>query len=147
MDKLDRRILNVIQSSLPIAPRPYGAVARKVGLSEAEVLDRVQALKDKGVIRRIGGNFWAKKIGYVSTLCAASVPEERFEQFVEAVNSLPGVTHNYRRDNRLNVWFTLIAPSPEELEADLESVESRTGVKVLSFPAIKTFKIRVDFEV
>jgi len=148
MDQLDRDILNLIQSNFPLETRPYRAVAREVGSTEEEVLARVRALKERGVIRRIGGNVWAAKVGYASTLCAARVEEERLEEFTRTVNSLPGVTHNYRRDNDLlNVWFTLIAPSQEELAAILDSIEEKTGIRPHSFPAVKTFKIKVDFEV
>ncbi len=148
MDQRDRDILNIIQSGFPLTARPYARVGEQVGLSEAEVLDRVRELKDKGVIRRIGGNVWAAKVGYVSTLCAAKVPDEKLALFAETVNALEGVTHNYRRDNdTLNVWFTLIVPTQEDLETTLEAIEKKTGVLPESFPAVKTFKIKVDFEV
>ncbi len=62
MDKLDKAILNEIQSHFPIEPRPYAEVGRRVGASEAEVLRRVQALCDAGVIRRIGANFASRKL-------------------------------------------------------------------------------------
>ena len=148
MDQHDRDILNIIQSGFPLEPRPYQAVGERVGLTEEEVLGRVRALKERGVIRRIGGNVWASKVGYVSTLCGAKVPEEKLDLFAEAVNRLPGVTHNYIRDNDiLNVWFTLIVPSREDLEATLEGIEAATGVRPESFPALRTYKIKVDFEV
>ena len=148
MDQLDRDILNIIQSNFPFEARPYEAVGEQVGLSEDEVIGRVKALKEEGVIRRIGGNVWAAKVGYVSTLCGAKVPEEKLEIFAETVNALPGVTHNYRRDNEvLNVWFTLIVPSEKNLEETLEAIQAETGVRPQSFPALRTFKIKVDFEV
>ena len=87
-------------------------------------------------------------MGYVSTLCGAKVPEEKLDLFAETVNAFPGVTHNYRRDNKiLNVWFTLIVPSQEDLEATLEFIREKTGILPQSFPAVQTFKIKVDFEV
>ena len=148
MDQTDRDILNLIQSNLPITARPYLAVAEELGLSEAEVIERVRALKEAGVIRRIGGNVNSRAVGYASTLCAAQVGEKDFESFVEAVNARPGVTHNYLRDDDdFNVWFTLIAPSEKDLAAELAALEAETGVQVFSLPAIKTFKIAVDFEV
>ncbi len=148
MDQHDRDILNIIQSGFPLAARPYAEVGERVGLSEEEVLERVRALKERGVIRRIGGNVWASKVGYVSTLCGAKVPEEKLDLFAETVSALPGVTHNYIRDNDvLNVWFTLIVPSREELEATLERIGAATGIRPESFPAIRTFKIKVDSEV
>ncbi|HIC86417.1 MAG TPA: Lrp/AsnC family transcriptional regulator, partial [Desulfobacterales bacterium] len=110
MDQVDRSILNEIQSHFPITSRPYQEVATRLNLSEEEVIQRVRRLKEIGVIRRIGGNFHSYRLNFTSTLCAAKVPEEKLDQFVEVVNGYPGVTHNYLRDNPYNVWFTFIAP-------------------------------------
>ena len=68
LDDLDRAILNEIQSHFPIASRPYAEVGRRVGASEEEVLARVAAMADGGVIRRLGANFTSRKLGYSSTL-------------------------------------------------------------------------------
>ncbi|MBT8368972.1 MAG: Lrp/AsnC family transcriptional regulator, partial [Deltaproteobacteria bacterium] len=110
IDDIDRAILNRIQSDFPLTPRPYHTIGQELELSEDEVLKRVRRLKDTGIIRRIGGNFTPHALGFVSTLCAAKVPPDKIRQFAEAVNRYPGVTHNYRRDNSFNVWFTFIAP-------------------------------------
>ena len=148
LDPTDSAILNRIQSDFPITSRPFLAVAEELGLTEEEVLERVARLKAGGVIRRIGGNFVPGKLGYVSTLCAASVPADKIESFAEVVNRYPGVTHNYQRDNTYNVWFTFIAPSMEEIEANLKQIAEDTGVDdILNLPATKVFKIRAEFEV
>lgn len=144
----DRAILNRIQSDFPITARPYLAIAAQIGLSEQEVIDRVRRLKQAGIIRRIGGNFVPGKLGYVSTLCAARVPPDRLDRFTEAVNRRPGVTHNYRRENTFNVWFTFIAPSMAEIEANLREISAETGITdILNLPATKVFKIRAQFDV
>jgi siroheme decarboxylase len=148
LDELDRMILNEIQSNLPIEPRPYQVLAEKLKCSEEEVLRRVQEMKDKEVIRRIGANCDSRKLGYTSTLCAAKVPSHLMERFVEAVNSYTGVTHNYRRKHDYNIWFTLIAPSKGEIKRILSEISELTGVEeVISLPAERLFKIQVDFEV
>lgn len=148
LDPTDSAILNRIQSDFPITSRPFLAVAEELGLTEEEVLERVARLKADGVIRRIGGNFVPGKLGYVSTLCAASVPADKIESFAEVVNRYPGVTHNYQRDNTYNVWFTFIAPSMEEIEDNLRRIAEDTGVNdILNLPATKVFKIRAEFEV
>lgn len=147
LDELDKAILNEIQSHFPIASRPYAEVGERVGAPEAEVIRRVQAMMASGVIRRIGANFTSRKLGYTSTLCAAHVPEERLERFVEVVNRYPGVTHNYLRRHHFNVWFTLIAESTERLEQILAEISAASGVEVLSLPAQEVFKIKVDFPV
>jgi DNA-binding Lrp family transcriptional regulator len=145
VDDLDKAILNEIQSHFPLVPRPYAAVGERVGAPEAEVLRRVQAMFEAGVIRRLGANFTSRKLGYTSTLCAAQVPPEKLEAFVAAVNRYPQVTHNYLRRHRFNVWFTLIAESPEKLHQILGDISRATGVEVLSLPAREVFKIKVDF--
>lgn len=146
MDKIDKEILNLIQSDFPINSRPYLAIAQKLNISESEAVSRVSDLKESGIIRRIGGNFVPYKLGYVSTLCAAIVPEEKIELFARTVNEYPGVTHNYTRDNRFNVWFTFIARSREEIESNLADIAEKTDVKdIINLPSTKVFKVRAHF--
>lgn len=148
MDTIDKAILNRIQSDFPITPRPFLAIAEELGLTENEVLERISRLKEIGIIRRIGGNFVPNKLGYVSTLCAAKVPEDNIELFAEIVNRYPGVTHNYLRENNFNVWFTFIAPSMEEIEQHIEEIARESGIsEILNLPATKVFKIKAQFDV
>jgi len=148
MDETDRRLLNLIQEDFPLTAEPFAEVARRIGADEGEVLERIGRLKEAGIIRRIGAVFDLRKLGFASTLCAARVPEEKLDAFVRAVNACPGVTHNYRRDDDYNVWFTLIAPGEEELAATLEGIRRQTGIRdILSLRAARTFKINARFEV
>ena len=148
MDKIDRDIINVIQSGFPISRRPFRDIGEQLNISEEEVLRRLKNLKDESVIRRIGGNFDSKKLGYTSTLCAAKVPADKIEDFVEVVNSYQGVTHNYQRSHDYNLWFTFIAPDMSFISDALEDIKEKTGVEdILNLPAKKMFKIKVDFEV
>jgi DNA-binding Lrp family transcriptional regulator len=148
LDATDKAILRAVQSKLPIDERPFAKLGQELGLSEQEVLERLAAMKASGVVRRIGGNFTSSALGFASTLCAAQVPEEKFEQFVAAVNAFHGVTHNYRRGHAYNVWFTFIAESMEVIEANLAKIAQDTGVsEICSMPAKEMFKIKVDFPV
>lgn len=148
MDNIDKLIINHIQSDFPITERPYMAIAEKIGSSEDEVIRRILLLKKRGIIRRIGGNFVPGKLGFVSTLCAASVSRDKIESFVKKVNSFNGVTHNYKRANKYNIWFTFIAPDMEDIKADLEDIKKETGVtEILNLPASKVFKIKAEFNV
>ena len=148
MDKTARKIVNEIQSDFPLSTRPYKDLADRLGLTEKEVIDTVGRLKDAGVIRRIGGNFHSTKLDFVSTLCAARVPDEKIERFVKTVNSHPGVTHNYLRSHSYNIWFTFIAESMDRIDEQLREISKETGVvDILNLPAEKMFKIKVDFEV
>ncbi len=147
IDDVDRTILNRIQSDFPLTKRPYLSIAENIGLTENEVIKRLEQLKKKGIIRRIGGNFVPEKLGFVSTLCAAKVPEDKIERFARTVNRYPGVTHNYQRDNKYNIWFTFIARSMDEIKGNLEDISRETGVKdILNLPATKMYKIRAHFD-
>lgn len=148
MDPIDRAIINEIQSDFPIASRPYFELGTRLGCAEEEVFDRIKGLREKGIIRRIGGNFHSGKLNFASTLCAARVPEEKIDHFVEVVNRYPGVTHNYLRNHDYNVWFTFIAPDMDDIEGFLKEISQTTGIgEIFNLPAVKMFKIRVDFEV
>jgi len=145
LDETDRRILNYIQKRFPVTDAPFRALAEDMNISEDEALDRVRALKEKGLIRRIGAVFSPHRLGFVSTLCAAMVPPEKAVRFTETVNAIPGVTHHYQRNHDYNYWFTLICPSEEELMQTLKDIESQTELTILSMRATKTFKINASF--
>ena len=148
MDNIDRAILNRIQTDFPITSRPFLAVAQELDLEEDEVIRRVTLLKDSGIIRRKGANFVPGRLGFVSTLCAAKVPEDKIPLFSETVNRYPGVTHNYRRDHEFNIWFTFIAESMERIDSYLKEIASKTGVtEILNLPATKVYKLKAQFEV
>ncbi|MCW2278473.1 AsnC family transcriptional regulator [Heliophilum fasciatum] len=145
MDELDRRLLNIVQTGFPIVAEPYKELGEQLGTSEEDILARLQRFKDTGAIRRIGGIFDSRKLGYRSTLCAMRVPEERYDEVAEVINAVPGVTHNYRREHEFNMWFTLIAPSTEAMEATLDQMRQASGCDIHNLPATRFFKIKVDF--
>lgn len=146
LDSVDRHILNIIQSSFPLESRPYAAIGRTVGVSEEEAFTRVQKMKERKTIRRIGANFDSAKLGFRSTLCAAKVPEAMLAAFVDEVNAHPGVTHNYLRSHEYNVWFTCIAPSWDALCAIVDGIADKMGIQILNLPATRLYKVKVDFK-
>ncbi len=148
MDEIDKKILNILQKEFPLTAQPFLVVAEKCGISEEETLKRVQKMKDEGIIRRIGAVFDGAKLGRVSTLCAARVPEDKIDNFVKVVNAHKGVTHNYRRDHDYNIWFTVSAANADELAAFLNNLKEKTGVTdILDMRAVKTFKINASFDI
>ena len=147
IDEIDRAILNRIQSDFPITSRPYLSIAQNLHLSEDQVIKRLKRLKKEGIIRRIGGNFVPEKLGFISTLCAAKVSKDKIDSFARTVNRYPGVTHNYRRDNKYNIWFTFIAQSMDEIRNNLENISQETSVKeIINLPATKMYKIKAHFD-
>ncbi len=145
MDTTDKKLLDIIQTGFPLVSRPYQTLGEMLDLSEAETLARVRALRETGIIRRIGANFQTSELGWHSTLCSAQVPEEKMEAFVNEVNSHPGVTHNYLRRHQRNIWFTYIGPSEQAVQDSLHAITQKTGIEIHNLPALQVFKIKVDF--
>jgi len=146
LDNIDRRLLNLIQTNFPLVAEPYRKIGEILGMSEDEVLSRLKRLQDAGVVRRLGGIFDSRKLGYSGTLCAMRVEPEKVDEVAAFINSFPGVTHNYLREHHYNMWFTILAESKEKLEEILRLIRERTGVKeILNLPAEKVYKIKVNF--
>jgi siroheme decarboxylase len=149
LDEHDRRLLNLMQGSFPIAPRPYQHVAALAELSEAETMSRVQRLLDKRIIRQVTPIFDTRALGYSSMLVAAKVDPEHPHRAAQVINEHPGVSHNYLRNHDFNLWFT-IATEPDSalgLEGTLEVLARDAGAEsVRQLPTLKLFKIRMDLE-
>lgn len=144
---LERQLLTRLQWDFPLCPDPYEALAHQLGASRAEVYGAVLRLRATGVIRRIGGSFVPRQLGYVSVLVACRVVPERLVAVAEHAATFPNITHNYERDSAYNLWFTVIAEGQARLEAILEDIRGCAGVIALHpLPALKTFKIRVQFD-
>ena len=149
LDDLDRKLLNLMQGSFPIAPRPYRRVSELGGVSETEAMSRVQRLLDKRIIRQVTPIFDTRALGYSSMLVAAKVDPEHPHRAAQAINEHPGVSHNYLRNHEFNLWFT-IATEPESelgLQGTLEVLAREAGAEsVRQLPTLKLFKIRMDLE-
>ena len=147
MDKIDKQLLDIIQSKFPIDKKPFYLLAQELDSTEEEITSRIGKLKKDGIIRRLGAVFNSKSLGYVSTLLAIKVPGQRIEEVANLINSYDGVTHNYLRNHDYNIWFTLTASSEKKLKSIIEEIKTKTGISDLLFlPATKLFKIGVKFD-
>ncbi len=146
LTKLDKKILNIIQKDFPLAAYPFREIASAVGSTEEEVLFRVKEMRKKGVIRRLGGVFDSRKLGFISTLVVLQVAPHKLEEVGNKISSFEEVTHNYQRNNSFNLWFTLTAETEEKLRERLEAIQRLPGVeKLRNLPAERLFKIEVHF--
>jgi len=149
MDELDSRILHSLQYEFPLSERPYEVLARKLDISVDELWERTRKLIDQGVIRRLGASLDSRKLGYSSTLAAVSVSSERLEEAAEMIGGYPEVTHSYQRDDRFNIWFTLIAADIERIDVILEEIRSTLSLdssQVLNLPVKRLFKLDARFK-
>ena len=146
MDDIDRRIINALQAGFPISERPYQEAAEALGLSEQELLDRLDNLLKDQTLSRFGPLYDAEAMGGALTLAALQVPEDRFEEVTQIVNAFPEVAHNYARSHALNMWFVLATETPEQLQQALAGIERETGLTVYNMPKLTEYFVGLKLE-
>jgi DNA-binding Lrp family transcriptional regulator len=149
LDELDKRLLNLMQGSFPLAPRPYASVAAAAEITEDEAMDRVSRLVRERIIRQITPIYDTRALGYGSMLVAAKVDPTHPWASAKIINSHPGVSHNYLRNHEFNMWFTLAVESDSKLglEGTLDVLQKLTGAEsIRQLPTLQLFKIRMDLE-
>ncbi|MCP4409947.1 MAG: Lrp/AsnC family transcriptional regulator [Gammaproteobacteria bacterium] len=147
MDESDRNIINQLQGGFPVSERPFAQAAQDLGMTETELISRITAMLDNGLLSRFGPMYHAERMGGALTLCAMQVPQDRFEQVAEQVNAFPEVAHNYARDHQLNMWFVLATETSAHLDKAIEEIEQRTGLGVYNMPKTEEFFIGLRFDV
>lgn len=143
--RLEQHLLNDFQRDMSLSSTPYADMAKKLGVSEEEVLQSVQSLQERGVISRVGPVFRPNRIG-VSTLAAMSVPADKLECVAKIVSAFPEVNHNYERDHEYNLWFVVTASSEEHLDIVLYEIEQHTEHSLMSLPMLDDYFIDLGFK-
>lgn len=145
-DSIDAKLINFLQADFPICDKPYLQVANDLGLSEEDVLTRLQKLLKNGVLTRFGALYHAEKIGGALTLAALKVPEKDFEKVTKIVNAFPQVAHNYARNHELNMWFVIATETQAQLDETLVEIEKQTRLKVFNMPKINEYFVGLKLE-
>jgi DNA-binding Lrp family transcriptional regulator len=149
MDSVDKDLLNLMQREFPLEREPFAALGRPLGLAGDEVIRRIESLKRGRVIRQISAIFDTRVLGYQSSLVAASIPANKLNSAAKAINSHPGVSHNYERNNELNLWYTVAVPPDSRLglEGTVDVLHKISGAeKTRILPTLKLFKIGVTLD-
>ena len=142
-------ILYRIQKSFPLVKRPFEEIAKELNISENEVIEILQKEKENKIIRQTFAIFDTKKLGYTSSLVAFEIAQDDIDEAVIILNSHPGISHNYERNHKYNIWFTLaIAPnSKSTLEDTIAILAKLTNAKdYIILPTLKLFKISVKLD-
>ncbi|MDR4506225.1 MAG: AsnC family transcriptional regulator [Candidatus Scalindua sp.] len=148
----DKKILQRIQTNLPLTNRPFLDLARELDLDEDLVIERIKFMIEGKYVRRLAPIINTQAVGNSATLAAMKVPEDKIGEVSEIINGYSGVSHNYLRKGKnhpipLNIWFTMSAPTKEKLQENIEEIEERTGLQVRCLPTTKKFKIGVKFKI
>lgn len=144
LDFLDRQLLNELQRGLLCVEQPFAELGARVGLSAGDVLDRINRFQKLGFIRQISAIFDSKRLGYRSMLVGLAVQPSNLNEVAGLISSHPGVSHNYEREHRYNLWFTLTVSPESRLgleKTGLLLAEDDRVVSALFLPALRRFKI------
>ena len=146
LSAVDRDILAKLQGDFPVCERPYGEAAEQLGISEDDLLQRLEALLADKVLTRFGPMFQIEEMGGAFVLAALAAPEERYDEVTALVNALPQVAHNYRREHALNMWFVLATETKEGIAEAIARIEHDTGLPVYAFPKEREFFVEMKLE-
>jgi DNA-binding Lrp family transcriptional regulator len=146
MDASDRRIINRLQGGFPLCDTPFAEAAKTLGVTEQELIRRIENLLLDGTLTRFGPLYNAERLGGAVTLAAMSVADEDFERVAAQVNRYPEVAHNYERDHEFNMWFVVVTETAERIEEVIDDIELETGYPVYPMPKIEEFYVELKLE-
>ena len=105
IDDRDRQLIAALEGGLPLSKDPYGEIARRAFMKPQEVLSRLNAMCEEGIINRHGLVVHHHRLGYRSNaLVVWDIPDESLATLGHAMAAFPYVTLCYRRPRRLPVW-------------------------------------------
>lgn len=146
MDEIDRSIVNRLQEGLGLCERPYLEAAQRLGITEDDLLARLQRLLGTGVLTRVGPLFQIERMGGAFTLAALHAGPDDYEHVAQVVNALPQVAHNYARTHELNMWFVIATETVAEIADVIATIERGTGCKVFNFPKSREYFVELKLQ-
>ncbi len=148
MDLLDKRIIRIMQDEFPLVKEPYKEFAKKLGISEDELLTRLRRYKQDGKIRKMGAVLRHVEAGFkANSLCAWIIPPERMDEIAQKFVAMPTISHCYDRNTMpdwpYNMYTMIHAHTRQECEAIAEKFakENNLGTdKYVMLYSVKEWK-------
>lgn len=138
-------LLAACQDGFALVARPFEAIGRRFGLTEDEVLARLDRLRAAGMLARIGA-VWDRGAGGAAALCALRVPAQDLARVAALVNAEPAVNHNYEREHAWNLWYVISAPDEAQVQATLHRIRAATGLASLYLPMVRPYRLDLAFD-
>ena len=146
---MTKDILLRIQKNFPLIATPFKQIAKELNTTEQNVISIIQEQKDEKIIRQTSAIFDTKSLGYKSSLIAFEIDEDKINDAVKIINAHPGVSHNYERNHKFNIWFTCAVSKDSQigLEKTIEILANQTKANdFIMLPTLKLFKISVKLD-
>jgi siroheme decarboxylase len=144
LDDIDKAILALAEGDMDVCERPFDAWASKIGIPVGELISRLQALKERGVIREIKAILRHTQAGFTANAMVAwSVPEAHVDEIGHRIASFPEVSHCYERFGfgRFNIFSMIHARTDDEIRETVDSIAQAIGINEYQmFRSIKELK-------
>lgn len=133
LDETDRKIIQATQAGLPLTPEPYRTIAEQLGLTSDDVMARLTAMHNNGIIRRIGAVPNHYKLGYrFNGMTVWNIPDEVIDELGQKVGQLEFVSHCYHRPRHLPEWpynlFAMVhSKSQEGVDEQIQRIADLLG--------------------
>jgi len=133
LEETDKKIISQIQKDLPVHPHPFALMAEKIGISESEFIERVQRLKNSGVIRRFGATLRHQEAGFkANAMIAWKSPEAVISEMGKRLARFREVSHCYHRapkgDWPYNLYTMVHGVTRDECREIAQRMSSATGL-------------------
>ncbi|MDK3073329.1 Lrp/AsnC family transcriptional regulator [Sedimentitalea sp. JM2-8] len=143
-DRITQSLLDDWQRDFPITQRPFLKVAETLGLTESDVIERLETQRDNGRITRVGATCAPNAVS-ASTLAAVSAPEDRIEDVAALIGAEAGINHSYLREHDWNLWFVATGPDRAHVNNTLNRISARTGLRVMDLQLVRPFNVDLGF--
>ena len=129
---LEKTIITMLQTDIPVVKRPFLEMAEKIGITEEQFLNVVKDLDGRGMIRRFGATLKHQKSGFkANAMVAWKVDEDRVEKTGNIMATFQEITHCYRRNHapgwKYNLYTMVHASSEDECYALVKRISKAVG--------------------
>lgn len=133
LNKQDKKLINLLSIGLPLSPTPFMELAKEIGLTEQEIINKVTQYKDNGLIRRFGATLHHKKTGFTSNAMSVwAVPNNLVGNVANEMISRKEITHCYEREIckewPYNMYAVIHGRTKEECTKIAFDISQKTGI-------------------
>ena len=91
--------LKILEQDLPLTARPFHGYAEALRISEEELLSKIKAVKNEGIIRRYGGILAHRKAGFTwNAMVVSDIPLDEISKLADQIIEKEYVSHCYQRE-------------------------------------------------
>jgi len=145
-DTVERRLIAALQPGLELVARPFARLGARAGLSEGEVLTRIAAWLEEGLIKRFGVIVRHHELGYrANAMVVFDVPDGEVDRIGRQLAAAAGVTLCYRRSRSLphwpyNLYCMVHGRSREDVQPVIDGLSRQAGLPAQALFSTRRFK-------